>query len=306
MIKATIESIMFGFREILTWHTMKYALLSGLVVISIWTGIGLVLWQTLVHISKWLIGFLPLNMMISDGAWMLTTFIWLLVVFATFAFAHIFLGNFILAKISKEKYASFSVMLLSSSAIFWFTIWFINSEFIHEQIANFLKTLPYSTVEHGLSYLFAGYILYNAVVISMLFMVNLFNRPLIKHLATKHYDDEILEHHAFKSFGYTLKDTIVFVFISLIAFPLLFIPIINIVVQITLWIWLTKDTLQYNTASLAFHELQEETFKKHRKEIWSISFVTVLFNFVPIFNIFAPFFGEISMFHYWKQIQQKG
>ncbi len=306
MIKATIESIMFGFREILTGHTMKYALISGFIVIAIWIGIGFSLWNTVVELSIWLIGFLPLNMMISDGAWMLTTFIWLLVVFATFALVHIFLGNFILTKVSKEKYASFSIKLLSLSAFFWLIIWYINNASIHGKIASFLKTLPYATVEHGLAYLFAGYILYNAVVISMLFMVNLFNRPLIKHLATKHYKEENLGHHEVKSFGYTSKDTAIFMIVSLLAFPLLFIPVLNLVVQTVLWMWLTKDTLQYNTASLAFSKPTEEIFKENRKEIWFISFITVLFNYVPIFNIFAPFFGEISMFHYWKQIQQKG
>ncbi len=306
MIKATIESIMFGFREILTWHTMKYALLSGLVVISIWTGIGFAIWHILVEVSKWLIGFLPLNMMISDTAWMLTTFIWILIVFATFALIHIFLGNFILAKVSKEKYASFSIKLLSLSAFFWLIIWYINNASIHGQITSFLKTLPYVTVEDGLAYLIAGYILYNGIVISMLFMVNLFNRPLINHLATKHYDEESLGHHEVKSIGYTLRDTAIFIAISILAFPLLFIPIINLFVQTVLWMWLIKDTLQYNTASLALPELSEDIFKENRKEIWFISFITVLFNYVPIFNIFAPFFGEISMFHYWKQIQQKG
>ena len=306
MIKVTIESIMFGFREILTWHTMKYALLSGLIVMIIWTGIGLALWPNLVTISEWLIGFLPLNMMISDGAWMMSTFICLLVIFLTFALIYIFLGNFILSKISKEKYASFSLILMASLTLFWIVIWFINGDFIHIKIENFLKTLPYTTVEHGLAYLFAGYILYNAVVISMLFMVNLFNRPLIKHLSSKHYDEDVLQHHTFKSFYYTLKDTFLFIGVSLLAFPLLFIPVINFLLQIALWMWLTKDTLQYNTASLVFNNIKEEKFKEHHKEIWFISFVTVLFNFVPIFNIFAPFFGEISMFHYWKQIQQKG
>ena len=306
MVKATIESIMFGFREILTWNTMKYALLSGLVVLTAWIGVGLIVWEPLVALSEWLIGFLPLNMMLSDSAWMLSTFIWLLVVFASFALVHIFLGNFILERVAKERYATFSVALLSILALFWIAIWVANGAVIHGKIEAFLKTLPYTTVEHGLAYLFAAYILYNGVVISMLFMVNLFNRPLIRHLLSKHYDEEVVGHHAFKSFGYTLKDTLIFMVVSLLAFPLLFIPVVNLLVQTALWMWLTKDTLQYNTAFLVFEEPSKEIFKANRKEVWFISFMTVLFNYVPIFNIFAPFFGEISMFHYWKQIQQKG
>jgi uncharacterized protein involved in cysteine biosynthesis len=189
------------------------------------------------------------------------------------------------------------------SAIFWMAIWWFNSDLIHTKIEVFLKTLPYTTIEHSLAYLFTIYMVYNAIVITMLFMVNIFNRPLIKHLSTKHYDGELEHHHTLQAFSYTIKDTIIFIAISLIAFPILFIPILNFIVQIVLWMWLTKDTLQYNTASLVFDEFNEAKLKAHRGDVWSISFVTVLFNFIPVFNIFAPFFGEITMFHYWKSVE---
>jgi hypothetical protein len=301
-MKRTIESMIFGFREILTWHTMKYALVAGLLVMGVWIGLGWLFWDSLNALSMRLIGFLPLDMMISDGTWMMSTFIWLMVVLLTFALIYIFLGNFILNKIAKENYGSFSLVLMAISAFSWMSVWYINSELINEKITAFLKTLPYTTVEHGLAYLFTLYIIYNAIVISMLFVVNIFNKPLIGHLSTKHYDGVLEQHHALQSFRYTIKDTLIFIGISLLAFPILFIPLLNFIVQIVLWMWLTKDTLQYNTASLVFDEVKEAHLEEHRVDIWSISFVTVLFNFIPIFNIFAPFFGEITMFHYWKQV----
>ena len=95
-MKQTMESILFGFREILTWHIMKYALITGLVVMGLWISFGLLFWESLNALSLMLIDFLPLNLMISDGAWMLSTFIWLMVVLLTFALIYIFLGNFIL------------------------------------------------------------------------------------------------------------------------------------------------------------------------------------------------------------------
>ncbi len=303
-MKRIIESIMFGFREIFGWHIMKYALVTGVFVIGVWIGFGFLFWDTLNSMSMKLIGFLPLDMMISDGTWMMSTFIWLIMVLLTFAFVYIFLGNFILTKISKEKYGFFSLQLMLGSALFWILIWWMNSRLIHEEVVSFLESLPYTTVEHGLAYLFTIYTIYNIIVIFMLFMVNIFNKPLIKHLSTKHYDGELKQHHTLQAFGYTLKDTMLFVIISLLAFPVLFIPILNFITQVGLWMWLFKDTLQYNTASLVFEEVKMEKLKKYQKDIWLISFVTVLFNFVPIFNILAPFFGEISMFHYWKRVQK--
>jgi hypothetical protein len=304
-MKRTIESIIFGFREILTWHIMKYALVFGLFVMGIWIGLGLYFWDVLNSLSMTLIGFLPLDMMISDGTWMMSTFIWLIMVLLTFALIYIFFGNFILTKISKEKYGLFSLLLMVISTLFWIIIWWFNNDLIHTKIEIFLKTLPYTTIEYSLAYLFTIYIVYNAIVITLLFMVNIFNKPLIKHLSTKHYDGELEHNHTLQAFRYTIKDTIIFIGISLLAFPILFIPILNFITQVTLWMWLTKNTLQYNTASLVFDKLEEEKLKEHRGDIWFISFVTVLFNFIPIFNIFAPFFGEISMFHYWKSIQDE-
>jgi hypothetical protein len=304
-MKATLESIIFGFREILTWHIIKYALISGLIVIAIWAGLGLSLWEGLVSLSESFIGMLPLEMMISDGATMLSMFIWLMVVFLTFALVYIFLGNFLLNKIDKEKYPSISLILIAISAIFWIIIWLINGDLIHDKIAGFLKTLPYTTVEHSLAYLLAGYIIYNAIIISMLFIVNLFNKPLLSHISKKYYNEDVQQHNKMKSFSYTLKDTIIFIIVSLLAFPLLFIPFVNFLVQIGLWMWLTKDTIEYNTASLVFENIDKSLLKKHRVSIWFISFVTVFFNLIPIFNIFAPFFGEISMFHFWKKIEQE-
>jgi len=61
-----------------------------------------------------------------------------------------------------------------------------------------------------------------------------------------------------------------------------------------------KDTFRYDAASLLFEKVDKKRIKEHSFGTWVISFVTALFNFIPIFNIFGPFFGEISMFHFLK------
>jgi len=305
-MKNSLESIIFGFKEILKWNTMKYALVSGFIVTAIWIGIGVYFWDGMVSIGSSILEMVPFSMVRSNGAWMLSTFLWLQLVLLTFAIIYAFFGNVILNKISKEKYSSLSLVIGISSAIFWSIVWFIEGSYIHEQFVKLLTWLPFETVEKGIGYLFAIYLIYNGIVITMLFITNIFSKPLIKHIEAESFaQDEVVRGNTFKVIGYTIKDTIVFIVISLIAFPLLFIPFLNFVVQIALWMWLTKDTLQYDSASLVFKNVEIEKLKTHRMAIWFISFVTVLFNFIPIFNIFAPFFGEISMFHYWKKIQKE-
>jgi uncharacterized protein involved in cysteine biosynthesis len=74
------------------------------------------------------------------------------------------------------------------------------------------------------------------------------------------------------------------------------------VVQVALWIWLIKDTISFDALSLTSKELDKTLLKEHRSAIWLIAAVTAIFNFIPIFNIFGPYFGEISSFKYFKEV----
>jgi len=305
-MKYTIESIVFGFREILKWNTMKYALVIGFIVISMWIGIGYLLWDALVAIGSSILDMIPFSMVRSNGAWMLSAFVWLQVVIITFAIVYVFFGNLLLSRVSKEKYTSLSLIIGLSSAIFWAIVWFLNSSYIHDKFVELLTWLPFETVEKGIGYLFAIYIIYNAIVITILFIVSIFSEPLLKHIEAEHFEEtKIKKENLFKTFKYTIKDSIIFIIISLLAFPLLFIPFLNFIIQVALWMWLVKDTLQYDTALLVFGEVDKAKLKKSSVAIWFISFISVLFNFIPIFNIFSPFFGEISMFYYWKRIKEQ-
>ena len=44
---------------------------------------------------------------------------------------------------------------------------------------------------------------------------------------------------------------------------------------------------------------------EYKKGFFILSGVASLFNFLPLFNLFGPFFGEISMFYYIKLIKKE-
>jgi hypothetical protein len=71
-----------------------------------------------------------------------------------------------------------------------------------------------------------------------------------------------------------------------------------------LWNYLVKDTMSYDAAALVYEEVDTQEIKAKWKGLGTISFVSILFNFIPIFNFFGPFFGEISMFHYLKSFEK--
>ena len=110
-MKNTMHAIIFGFKEILNWNTMKYALISGIFVSALWVGIGTMFWDHLIALSSRILELVPFSMVRSNGAWMLSTFLWLQAVLLTFTLIFAFLGNLILRSVSKEKYTSFSILV---------------------------------------------------------------------------------------------------------------------------------------------------------------------------------------------------
>ena len=299
-----MEAIFFGFKEILQWHTMKYALISGIVLSGVWIVIGFLSWDYLVSISSHILGWIPFSMVRSNGAWMLSAFIWLQLILLTFALVFAFFGNFILRNVSKEKYTSFSLWVAFGSALFWTVVWFFKGDYIYHQFLKLLTWLPFETIEKGIAFLIGFYIIYNAIIVSMVFVTSLFSEPLIASIEKRHFSAEpVVRDHLFTSIGYTIKDSLLFVLLSIVAFPLLFIPVINIFTQSALWMWLTKDTVSYDALSLTMANVDKEQIKTHKKAVWFISFIATLFNFVPILNLFGPFFGEIAMFHYFKGLK---
>ena len=300
-MKNIIHAIIFGFKEILTWNTMKYALISGTIISAIWIGIGILFWDNIIALSSQILSWIPFSMVRSNGAWMLSTFLWLQLILLTFALVFAFAGNLILRVISKEKYSAFSLWVALGSTIFWSAVWFVKGDDIYQEFLKLLTWLPFETIEKGIAFLIGFYIIYNAIIVSMVFVASLFSEPLLIAVEKKYFkDSEIKRDNIFSSVGYTIKDSLIFLALSIVAFPLLFIPVINIFTQIVLWLWLIKDTMGYDALALTSSKVTKEKLKEHRLALWSISFVTVLFNFIPVLNLFGPFFGEISMFHYLK------
>ncbi len=305
-MKAITHALMFALKEILTWHTMRLALVSGLIVTAVWIGIGLFFWEGIVSLGAHILEWVPFSMVRSNGAWMLSSFLWLQLVLLTFALIFAFFGNLMLRHISQEKYTAFSVLTAMGSAVFWAVIWFFKGDYIYNQFLQLLTWLPFETVENTIGYLIGFYFIYSAIVVSMVFVVSLFSKTLLNSIESRCFPhDTPLKDHTFRSIGYTLKDSALFIVVSIVAFPILFIPILNLIVLIILWMWLIKDTFQYDAASVLFEKVDPEKLKEHTLAVWIISFTTALFNFIPVFNIFGPFFGEIAMFHYLKEVGKR-
>jgi hypothetical protein len=297
-----VDAIIFSFKEVLSFKMMRLILLSGLGVTTVWIFIGYFFWDSIIALSGSVLSMVPFSMIRSNGAWMLSTFVWLQVVLVTFALVYAFASNFVLRSVSKERFSSFGLILAILTALFWAVVWFFASDVIHQQLVKLLTWLPFETIEKGIAFLIGFYIIYSGIVMSMIFVASALNTTVLSAVQHKHflYDSSFVDNEV-KTIKYTFRDMGVFILISLIAFPLFFIPVLNFIVQIVLWTWLVKDTFVYDTASMLTENPTKEQLKAHKGAIWSISAITTLFNFIPVFNVFGPFFGEIAMYHYLRE-----
>jgi hypothetical protein len=297
-----MDAVVFGFKEILRASTMKFAMLSGIVVSAVWIVIGVFLWGDIIAFTSSVLSMIPFSMLRSNGAWMLSTFFWLQLVLITFALIFAFFGNMIVEKLEREKYASFSVTVGVLSALFWGVVWFFKGDYIYTQFLRLLTWLPFETIEKGLSYLIGFYLIYTAIIVTLIFVTSLFSGSFLQEIREKHFPyDRMYDDYEVQTLKKTVRDTVIFTGLSILSFPLLFVPVLNFIILVGLWVWLMKDTLATDTAAFVFGEGYSQKLKEYKLGLWGIGFIGSLFNFIPVFNVFGPYFTEITMFYYLKE-----
>ncbi len=301
-----IDSIVFAFKEILNFKTMKFALISGILVTVFWIFVAYMFWGNIISFTALFLDLVPFSMIRSNGAWMLSSFLWFNLVLITSTLIFAFLGSIILNSVSKAKYSSFSIIIAILSALFWAVVWFFKGSYIYAQFLQLMTWLPFETIEKGMSNLIGAYFVYSLIIVSIVFVVSAFSQPFLKSVNEKYYPyDKIIENNEIKSIEYTIKDTAIFILASIILFPLFFIPVVNFIIQVSLWVWLMKDTYVFDNASLLIKDDDVDKLKEHKKAFFGLAIISSLFNFIPVFNVFGPVFGELSMFYYIKNINLK-
>ncbi len=295
-----IYALLMAFKSITRYKVASGALVSGVAILFVWIGISFVLWHPLTSVTSKLLELVPFALIKSNGAWMLSSLLFVQAVFITLAFFIIILSSTIVKDVKEGKYTIYLFTLALAVILFWSAVWFFNSTAIYAALTKLLSWLPFETIEKGIAYIFAAYLIYAFYVVSLLVYVSIFSEKIINSIN----EANIGKVSEIKVIGYTLKYAFIFLLFSTVAFPILFIPVLNFFIQIFVWIWLIKDTFTYDMGAIFFKEDRlKELKKEHRGAILSISFVSSLFNFVPVLNIFAPYFGEFALYHYFESLK---
>ncbi len=297
-----LYALVASFKTIVKWKVSKIALISGMVLMGVWAIIGLLFWHSLTSFTISLLNFIPFAFIKSNGAFMLSSLIFVQAILITLAFVIIILSTTIIKDAKEKKFPLFIISIAFGVIIFWSVIWFFNHGIIYANLEKILTWFPFKTIEKAMAYIFAIYILYSLYVVSLLLLVSIFSRKILK----LGIDDRIEKKVNKNILLFTLKDAAIFLVISIVAFPLFFIPIVNFFVQISIWIWLIKDTITYDIGAIFYdNEEIKEIKSKHKLTIFGISFISSLFNFIPILNIFSPYFGEFALYYYFDEYKER-
>jgi len=299
MSKIFLKSI----NDTLSWSVVKLALSIGIPLAFVWFGIGTLFWDSVVGIASEFISWIPFSILKSNAAFLIGGFSWFVAVLATYA---LIMGLFnvpIYKTLSPKKYESFSIILIIVIAILWTVFAMSNWDMVYKEVEKILTLFPFKTLQDGVSSLLGILVFYNLYIISMYLVVLFFNKPFLKILALKDYGIEMEENSIPRSevLKVICKDLGIFLLFLLLAFPLFFIPFINIIIQLLLWAWFVKEA--YFLSASSIYGTKEEILElSHQGSIkWLISVLGSFLNLLPIVNIFAPFFTQTMYFHWVMQ-----
>ena len=295
-------------RDMLSLSTIKLALMTAVPLFFIWVGIGWLLWEPLVNFTTQIITWVPFSIVRANGAFVITFMLWFIAVLVSYA---IFIGlfsAFILGGKKESRFEAINFTLIFIFSIFWAGVIMIFWPDINYQIQRFLTILPFDTVAKGIAWILAFYILYNLFLITEYFVVFLFREPFLKALAEKYAGELDITPRDISGARtyYTLyKDIFWFFIASILILPILFIPIANFLAVWFVWAWLYKESAFIGVCSLLCTKEEYMRLKEHKAYLVVASLSAALLNFIPIINVFTPFFIMDLYFHWVMEIKKE-
>ncbi len=295
-------------RDMLSLSTIKLALMTAVPLFFVWLGIGWVIWDPLVHFTSQIITWIPFSIVRANGAFIITFLLWFIAVLVSYA---IFIGlfsAFILGGKKESRFEAINFTLIFIFSIFWAGVIMVFWPDLNIEIQRLLTVLPFDTVSKAISWILAFYLLYNLFLITEYFVVFIFREPFIKALAEKYAEElDISPKDISRTRIYfaLYKDIAWFLIASVLILPILFIPIANFLAVWFLWAWLYKESAFIGVCSLLCTKEEYMRLKEHKAYLIAASLVSALLNFIPIINVFTPFFIMDLYFHWIVEMKRE-
>ena len=287
-----LYSIYLSLKNIGKNDIKKLSILNGIFWILFWLIIALLFWDKMISFTSFLLSMFPFSFIQLSGSQIIFTLLWIQAIFITVGIIFTLFNEIIEKKLEKTHFHYLSITIGLIVILFWSYIFFSNKTSIENYILHIIKILPFQTVQELISSLLAilyFYLLFCATMsISFLLLVV----PKLKQITKTEYPEVTLNKISYiKLFWILFRDFIIYILLAIILYPFMLIPWINIITLAFLWIYIIKESYSHIIQSLF-----NVSFDK--KEKWILSFVSIILDFLPIINIFAPAFGIFIFYHY--------
>lgn len=298
-----VSCIIKGIKDLFTLEVLKSVLLISIPIFLFYVLLVGLLWDKIIILSDFLISWVPFSVVKLNGAFFIMFFLWFLAVAVTFAFISVIFFPFLKNDRGFFLYSTISIIIIS---VLYSLIFITNWDYIYFELKKLLTLLPFTTISKGVGVLVAIYIFYNLFILTLYISMFFINKEFIEAIKELEYGEiQIQTKNEFKYKKFFIKDIIIFIVLFTLLFPLFFIPVINIGVQLFLWSKLYHDSFLYLLCNEYCSKDDFEKLQNHKFKTIFVSIIAASFNFLPIINFFAPFFALIMFFHCIMQLKSQ-
>ena len=288
-----LYSLILSIQDLEKNEIQKKSIVNGISWLILWAFIILFTWHGMTSFTEKLLLWIPFTFIKYSGSYIIFTLLWIQAILITIGIIF-YIFNKLIEKHLEKTHSHYFTLILGSIIIVLYTLLFFyykNSLLLY--ISHFIKILPFQSVEELISIFLAVlfYYMLFSVSISLTFTFQIID--VLKKLSSEQYpkiNPQNIQKN--KILFFTIRDLFLFIMISIICYPLLLIPVINIITMIFLWTYVIKDSY-YHTIKDLFN-LDD----LNKKEQYLLAFFSAILNFIPLINIYAPAFGILLFYHY--------
>ncbi len=288
-----LYSIILAIQDLSKNEIQKKSIINGSIWLGLWLLIMFFTWAHMTSFTQKLLLWVPFTFIKYSGTYFIFTLLWIQAILITLGIIFYIFNRFI-EKYLEKTHSHYFILITGTVIVLFYTfLFFYYKDSFLLYISHFIKILPFQSIKELISIFLAilFYYMLFSVSISLIFPF-IFNDTL-KNLAYEEYPDiKITNIKKSKILYLSLRDLFIFIIISLICYPLLIIPWLNIITMLFLWTYVIKDTY-YHTVKNLFN-LDD----LNKKEQYLLAFFSAVLNFIPLINIYAPAFGLLVFYHY--------
>jgi len=282
-----VYSLLLALEDLKDSFIAKITFLNGLFWIVLWGVVAFFTWGYMLKFTSFMITLLPFKFVQSAGAEFVFMIAWLQVVLVTIGVVFSIFNQYV-----KNRFFTMGVTLIS--AVVWLFVFMSNKSSIIDYIQNMIKIFPFESIEEAVSNVLGVFIFYSLFIMSLYmgFLINA--KKVISYFTKKDYPEFEIADTAFKfkTVVIILRDFTIFFIALILLYPLLFVPFLNLLLIMLLWAYIIKNALVNTVESVTGAKIENS------KAVWFFVFMSVVLNFLPLINLYAPALGLLGLYHY--------